>query len=171
MKKEYKPEWAKRLEDWGKRMDDKYGDSTKCDSCGVNDKGEKQGWEKRYNPVGDIFGQFISYLLITYIPVYFPGFFSSAYSALYIVLIYSIVIHVAVDIVLIFLRSKPFYYLGQVITNITSIAAMIVMVTIFPFNFPGTVGDIVQFALWIAIGIVSLVTVFDFLKIFSPSGE
>lgn len=180
MTKENMPEWAKNLKEWGEGMERKYGghshsndkeaDSSQPASNNkrCRPKDTRPEWEKRYNPVGDIVGQFISYLIITYIPIYFPGFFLTGWSAVYTVLIYSIIVHVVVDLFLVILRAKPFYYLGQVITNIATIVATVTMVTLFPFNFPGTVGSIVQFALWIVIVILSIVTFFDFLKIFSP---
>ena len=182
MTSEYKPEWAKRLESWGKEMERKYGSggSSRCcsgsseetrtenldSSCGQNDMG-KAGWRKNSNPVGDLFGQLISYLVITYVPAYFPGFFQAGWAAVYTVFLYVILVHVAVDVVQIFIKARPIYFLGRIITNVASLVSMVVMVTIFPFNFPGNVGVIVQFGLWIAIAIVSIVTFFEFFKIFS----
>lgn len=174
---EYKPEWAEKLEAWGRKMEEKYG-SGDSGSCCAPDKDEKDCnadicndekkpvWQKNSNPVGDLFGQFISYLVITYVPAYFPNFFQTSWSAVYTVFLYVILVHVAVDVVQLFIKARPIYYLGQVVTNIASIVSMVVMVTIFPFNFPGNIGIIVQFGLWIAIGIVSIVAFFDFFKIF-----
>ena len=190
MAKENMPEWAKRLENWGKRMEARYGNKSEK-SCyseqseesrpgsfagAQDDKNKTQTYGtyrrwKRQNPIGDMFGQLVSYLIFTYIPPYFPGFFLSGWSAVYTVIVFSILIHVAVDLLLIILTAKPFYYLGQVVTNIAGIVSMIVMVTIFPFNFPETVGNIIQFVLWFVIAILAIVTVFDFLKIFSPDWE
>jgi len=142
----------------------KVGSSRECSN-------NKRDWKKNFSPVGDIFGLLISYLIITYAPAYFPGFFLEGWSAVYIVIIFSIIIHVAVDLILLVLQYRPFYYLGQVITGIAGIISMMVMVTIFPFNFPGNIGAIVQFALWIAIVIVAICTIFDFLKIFTPERQ
>jgi len=184
MTKEYKPEWAKNLEDWGKRMEDRYGSKSSSRPCS-NDNGgckgsdpaqgptlqDKPSWKKNFSPLGDIFGQLISYFVVTYAPAYFPNFFLEGWSAVYIVIIFSIIIHVAVDLILILLQYRPFYYLGQVIRDIAGVISMVVMVTIFPFNFPGNIGAIVQFALWIAIVIVAICIIFDFLKIFIPEKD
>lgn len=187
MAKEYKPEWVKNIEDWGKRMEEKYDSKNTCHSeyseesrPGSFDnyqddkesvKIKKPYWERNLNPVGDLVGQLISYLIATYVPPYFPGFFTTGWSAVYIVIVYSILVHVAVDVVRIFIKSRPVYYLGQVVTNIAGIVSMIVMVTIFPFNFPGNIGSIAQFALWVVIVIVSIVTIFDFFNIFGRDWE
>jgi hypothetical protein len=187
MKRTDTPEWAQRFEDWGKRMEAKYGSSNSSNDS-AHEKSEQEPlsnssadsqeakayvpqWRRDRHPLGDIFGQFISFLIITYAPRYFPDFFQPGYAAVYTILLISIFVHVAVDLVQFVFNSKPIYYLGQVITNIAGVISMIVMVSIFPFNFPGTLGTIVQFALWIAIVIVSIVTVFQFFQIFAPDWE
>ena len=165
MTKEYKPEWVKNLEDWGKKTEEKFDKA----ECNADDKKihKKPAWEKNTESIGDLFGQFICYLLITYIPPRFPGFFLSGWSAVYTVALCVIVINVIVDIITLLIKAKPIYYLGQVVTNAASVVSMIVVVSIFPFNFPGNIGVIVQFALWIAIVVVFIVTFFDFFKIFT----
>jgi hypothetical protein len=176
-----KPEWAKRLEDWGKEMEKRFspkscppsegGQAPSPNDTNENISGEavkvdKSSWKRNNNPVGDIIGQLISYLVITYVPTYFPDFFLTGWSVVYGIIVYSIIIHVAVDIFLIVFNSRPIYYLGQVITNLAAVVSMLVMVTIFPFNFIGNIGYLVQLGLWIAIIVVSIVTLVDFLKIF-----
>jgi len=175
MSKENMPKWAKKLEDWGKEMEKKYGGKSGESSFSATGEqsqcsNNKSEW-KRQNPVGEIFGQLISYFMLTYIPPYFPGFFLEGWSVVYTVSVFAIIIHVAVNLLQIVLTARPFYQLGKVIMELTGIVSMAVMVTIFPFNFPGNIGIIVQFALWIAIVILAIVTLFDFLKIFSPIGE
>jgi len=175
---EYKPEWVKKLETLGEDLEKKYGSSrsdsndkeSEChtDNC---EEVRKPEWRKYGNPPGDLFGQLISYLVITYVPAYFPDFFQTGWSAVYPVLLYVILIHVVVDFIQILIKARPIYYLGQVITNIASVVSMVVIVTIFPFNFPGNVDIIVQFGLWIAIAVVSIVSFFEFFKIFGLDSQ
>ncbi len=177
MTKDYEPKWAKRLEDWGKEIEAKCSrcssgeksepkDSSRHDSNNKVEKDSRPKWQRENNPVGEIVGNIISYFIVTYVPAYFPGFFLEGFSAVRTVILLSIAIHILVSLVLLILPLRPLYYLGHTIMNIAGLASMVVMVTIFPFNFSGTIGTIVQFALWVAIVIVAIVTIFEFLNIF-----
>ena len=190
MTEPYKPEWAKRLEEWGKEMEAKYGrhsrrhpepgEGTRTEnldsSCGQNDGNKKwhegrPGWQRQNNPVGEIVGNIISYFIITYAPLYFPTFFLPGYSAVRTVIILSILVHIGVSFVLLILPIRPLYYLGHTIMNLAGLTSMVVMVSIFPFNVPYGLGYIVQIALWIAIAIVAIVTLFEFLNIFGSDSH
>lgn len=159
MTKDSTPEWAKRLEAWGREMETKYGDSSKNKADG------KRDW-KRENPGSTIVSNIISYLLITYVPPYFPGFFLEGWSAVRAVIVSVILVNIAVGVILLIAPVRPIYHLGHVIMEIAGVVSMVTIVTIFPFNFPGTIGHIVQFGLWVAIAVVSIVAFFEFLKIF-----
>lgn len=160
----FETRWEKKAEDWAKKVEEKFSGKEQGECEKAEDVRPK--WQKNYNPAGDLVGQGISYLIITYAPVYFASFFLTGWTAVYTVIFYSILVHVVVDVISIFLKARPFYYLGRVVANIAGVISMVVMVTIFPFSFPGSVGGIVQFALWVAIAIVAVVTLFEFVNIF-----
>lgn len=162
MSKNSQPEWAKRLEDWGHEMEAKYGNHAKTSP-------EKVAEWKRENPGSTIISNIISYLLVTYVPPYFPGFFLTGFSAVRAVIVAVVLVNIAVSVVLLVIPLRPVYHLGHVIMELAAVVSMVTMVTIFPFNFPGTIGHIVQFGLWIAIVVVSIVAFFEFLKIFGDN--
>jgi hypothetical protein len=192
MAKDYEPEWAKKMEEWGKEMEAKYGrhfdrahshpreDGDLGDSSqqASNNKEHythhehtwpgdtRPRWQRRNNPVGDIVGNIISYFIVTYVPQYFPGFFLPGFSAVRIVIILSIVVHIAVSFVLIFLPVRPLFYFGHTIMDLASLVSMVVTVTIFPFNISGSLSHIIQLVIWVIIVIVAVVTLFEFLNIF-----
>jgi len=197
MTEPYKPEWAKRLEEWGKGMEAKYGrrsvhpsnsspEEWNSDDSFQQTPSDKEhythhahrwskdpspSWQRQNNPVGTIVGDIISYFIITYAPLYFPTFFLSGYSAVRIVIILSILVHISVSLVLLIIPIRPLYYLGHTIMNLAGLTSMVVMVSIFPFNVPYGLGYIVQIALWIAIAIVAIVTLFEFLNIFGSDSH
>jgi len=187
MAQEYKPEWAKRVEEWGKEMEKKYGDhhhrhpepgeGTRTEnldsSCGQNDenksrpKDNRPRWQRQNNPIGEIVGNIISYFIVTYAPIYFPGFFLDGYPAVRTVIVLSVIVHIATSLVILILPIRPVFYLGRTVLSLAGLVSLAVMATIFPFNIPYGLGHIAQFALWIVFVIVAIVTLFEFLNIFS----
>lgn len=164
MKKECNemPEWAKNLEDWGKRMDEKFSQKDKKEK--KEKKAKPHKWEKRGEFFGDFVGNLIGLFIVNYAPNWFPGFFTESYSAVLAVFNVVIIVTAVIYLLLMAFSNKWFYLLSMAVVNALAIVSVTTMLAIFPFNVPYGMETLVRFGMIVATVIVGISVLVYFVR-------
>lgn len=157
----YMPEWAKRLEDWGKQFDKKEAQKER-------EVKKRPRWERKGEFIWEIFGNILALFIVNNVQSWFPEFFTDSFTAVLWVMNVSIAIQIIGNALLFLYSPKYFFYVVRTIFNAISIVSMVVFIALFPINVPVGLVPLVQLGLSIIVVIVSIVAIFEFVQIFIP---
>lgn len=153
------PEWAEKLEAWGKKMENKCEGKEKSKE---NPKPPK--WERKGEFVGDFLGNLLALFIVNYAPIWFPGFFTDSYVAVLAVFNAVIIATALIYLFLIIYSPKWFYLLAMAATNALAIVSLTTLLSVFPLNIPYGLEFLFKMALIIATIVVIISVLVYFLR-------
>jgi hypothetical protein len=111
------------------------------------------------HPAGYIFSAVMNGVLLwvmNQLPVWKPFFLLDSYEQVLWAINMSLIVHIALNLVMVFFRPRFFHYLAQTVFNLVSIVSLAWIVYIFPVDFSPRIGDWlnVLFRVVLIIGIV-----------------